>query len=205
MAFTMSDCGCGPTGAETQAQRRTLWIALGLNATMFLVEITTGIIGHSTGLIADGLDMLADAAAYAIALAAIGRSAKFKAGAATSSGLILLLLGVGVVIEVARRVAYGEHPEGGLMILVASIAVVLNAYVLRLLSRERQDEVHIRATWIFTRVDVIANLAVILSGLAVILTGFRYFDLIVGGAIGLYVIKEAIEILRHAKSARDIA
>jgi len=55
--------------------------------------------------------------------------------------------------------------------------------------------VHLRATWIFTRVDVIANLAVILSGLTILLTGFRFIDLIVGGAIGLYVIKEAFEII----------
>ena len=77
----MSDCGCGPTEAETKEQRRALWIALILNGIMFVVEATTGIIAQSTGLIADGLDMLTDASAYAIALAAIGRSANFKAKA----------------------------------------------------------------------------------------------------------------------------
>jgi Co/Zn/Cd efflux system component len=46
----------------------------------------------------------------------------------------------------------------------------------------------LRATWIFTRGDVIANLAVILSGLTIFLTGFRFVDLIVGAAIGLHVI-----------------
>ena len=90
MSSPMTDCGCGPTATETASQRRTLWIALALNATMFVAEVVAGVLGHSTGLIADGLDMLADASAYAIALVAVGRSASFKANAATLSALSFL-------------------------------------------------------------------------------------------------------------------
>ena len=78
-----------------------------------------------------------------------------------------------------------------------------HATVLRLLSRQRQQEVHIRATWIFTRADVVANTAVIVSGIAVLSTGIRYFDLVVGAGIGIYVIKEALEILSEAREARS--
>ena len=46
----------------------------------------------SGSLIADALDMLADASAYAIALVAVGRSTRFKAGAAALSGGLLLAL-----------------------------------------------------------------------------------------------------------------
>lgn len=199
----MADCGCGPTAAETKAQQRTLWIALALNAIMFVAEVTAGVLANSTGLIADGLDMLADASAYAIALTAVGRSARFKANAATLSGWLLLLLGVGVLVDVVRRTISGEPPEGAWMLAVAAVALAVNAIVLRLLSKQRQDEVHIRATWIFTRVDVIANIGVILAGVAVLLTGIRYFDLAVGAAIGLYVAKEALEILSEAREARS--
>ena len=89
------------------------------------------------------------------------------------------------------------------MIAIAAVALAVNATVLRLLSKQRQDEVHIRATWIFTRADVVANIAVILSGVAVLLTDIRYFDLIVGAAIGIYVSKEALEILREARKAKQ--
>jgi len=172
---------------------------------MFVVEVATGITARSTGLIADGLDMLADASAYAIALAAVGRGIGFKTNAATLSGLVLLLLGLGVLFEVVQRLLTGEAPEGAWMIVVAAAALAVNATVLRLLSRQRQDEVHIRATWIFTRADVVANVAVILSGIAVLLTGVRYFDLVVGAAIGLYVAREALEILRDARTAKSQA
>lgn len=198
----MSDCGCGPTAVETQAQRRTLWIALGLNAAMFVVETTAGLFAHSTGLVADGLDMLTDATAYAIALAAIGRSGRFKSNAATLSGTLLLLVGLGLLVDVVRRMLWGGEPEGDWMITIAGIALAVNVYVLRLLSRQRRDEVHLKAAWIFTRADVVANAAVIVAGLAVLITGLRYFDLIVGGGIALYVVKEALEILREARSSR---
>ena len=196
------DCGCAPTAAETAEQRRTLKIALGLNAAMFVTEVTAGWLGNSSGLIADGLDMLADASAYAVGLAAVGRSARFKASAAAASGTLLLVLGIGVLLDVVRRVFTGEPPEGLLMIIVAAIALAVNSVVLKLLKEHRDEGVHLRATWIFTRADVVANIAVILSGVAVLLTGFRYIDLIVGAGIGLYVIKEALEILRSARAAK---
>ncbi len=198
----MADCGCD-AAAVSAGQRKTLKIALGLNAVMFVAEVTAGILGNSSGLIADGLDMLADASAYAVGLAAVGRTARFKANAATASGTLLLVLGIGVLVDVVRRLITGEPPEGLVMIAVAAIALGVNATVLRLLKKHRDEGVHLRATWIFTRADVVANIAVIASGVVVLLSGIRYFDLIVGAGIGLYVIKEALEILREAREARQ--
>jgi Co/Zn/Cd efflux system component len=91
------------------------------------------------------------------------------------------------------------------MMAVAFASFLVNANVLRLLGRYRKGEVHLRATWIFTRVDVIANIGVMLSGLLVLLTSSRFPDLVMGGAIGIYVVKEAIEILSEAREARRAA
>lgn len=198
----MSDCGCEPIPAETVEQRRTLKIALGLNAAMFAVELTAGLIGNSMGLVAEGLDNLTDAAAYGIAMMAIGSSPMFKVRAATASGSALLLLGLAVLIEVVRRALYGEAPDGLLMLLIASVSLTVNWSVLRMLSKYRDSDVHLRATWIFTRADVIANLALIASGIVVLSTGYRIVDLLVGAGIGLYVISEAIGILGDARKAK---
>jgi cation diffusion facilitator family transporter len=195
-------CGHSDESTETASQRRVLRIALALNATMFIVGVVAGLVGQSSSLIADALDMPADASAYAIALGAIGRSTRFKAGAATLSGSLLLLLGVLVLLDVGRRALFGSEPESLVMMAVALLSLIVNATVLRTLGRYREGEVHLRATWIFTRVDVIANVAVMLSGLVVLLTGSQFPDLIVGGAIGIYVVKEAFEILSEAREAR---
>ena len=86
------------------------------------------------------------------------------------------------------------------IIPMATLSLIVNVYVLRLLRPFRSGEVLLRATWIFTRADVVASCGVILSGILVAVTHRRYPDLIVGTLIGLYVIKEAIEILRDARA-----
>ena len=45
---------------ETADQKQLLWTVLTINFVFFLLEITTGAISNSIGLIADSLDMLAD-------------------------------------------------------------------------------------------------------------------------------------------------
>lgn len=200
----MSDCGCHPE-AQNAAERRILWIALGLNAAMAVVGAIAGWIAQSTGLLADALDMLSDATAYAIGLAAIGRAARFKANAAMLSGGVLLLLGLGVLVEVGRRAIFGSEPEGGWMIGIALLSLVVNMTVLRMLTPLRSGDVHLRATWIFTRADVVANIGVVISGALVALTHTRYPDLIIGTLIGVYVVREAFEILSEAREAKHAA
>lgn len=198
----MTDCGCHAE-ARNEAERRVLRIALVLNATMFVVGAAAGIYAQSMGLVADSLDMLADASAYAIALAALHRGAVFKARAAGLSGSILLLLGLGVLAGVTGRAIAGSAPEGAWMMGIAFVAFIVNATVLRLLGRFRRGEVHLRATWLFTRVDVIANLAVITSGILVLVLHHSWPDLAIGTLIALYIIKEGVGILREAREARQ--
>ena len=197
----MSDCGCHAE-AENPEQRRVLWIALALNAAMAVIGGIAGWVAQSTGLLADALDMLSDASAYAIGLVAIGRSAKFKANAAYASGSVLLLLGIGVLVEVGRRMLYGSEPASGWMIAVALLSLAVNMTVLRMLKPLRSGDVHLRASWIFTRADVVANIGVVVSGILVWLTATRFPDLVIGTLIGLYVVREAFEILSEAREAK---
>lgn len=198
----MSDCGCHADAPTTAEERRSLWLALVLNAAMATIGGVAGWFADSTGLLADALDMLSDASAYAVALLAIGRSALFKARAARLSGTVLLLLGAGMLFEVGRRAFQGSEPVSVAMIAVALLSLAVNVTVLRLLRRFREGEVHLRSAWIFTRADVVANLGVIAAALLVLATRSPIPDLVVGAAIGLYVIREALEIVREAREAR---
>lgn len=197
----MSDCGCHHKAKNGQ-ERRILAVALALNAAMAVVGGIAGWIAQSTGLLADALDMLSDATAYSIGLVAIGRTARFKANAAWLSGSVLLLLGVGVLVEVGRRMIHGAEPLSGWMIGTALLSLAVNLTVLRMLSPLKAGEVHLRATWLFTRADVVANIGVILAGAMVYLLASPYPDYVIGTLIGLYVIKEAVEILVDARRAR---
>lgn len=192
----MSECECRQASQETQ--RRVLWIALALNAAMAIIGGIGGWIAESTGLLADALDMLTDAGSYGLGLMAVGRSVRFKANSARLTGLILLVLGVGVLLEVGRRILHGAEPVSVWMVAISMLSLAVNITVLRLLTPLKDGEVHLRAAWICTRADVVANFGVILAGALVWLIGSPYPDFIVGTLIGLYVIKESVEILIDA-------
>lgn len=191
-------CECGHASANTRAERKTLRIALVLNATMFVVGMAAGLWAQSSGLMADALDMLTDATAYALGLMAVTRGIRFKQYSARWTGATLILLSAGILVDVVRRFLFGSEPLGAAMVGFSLLSLCVNVTVLQMLARYRAGEVHMRASWICTRADVVANFGVLASGLVVLATGWRYADLVVGVAIGIYVGKEAAEIWRQA-------
>ena len=196
----MSDCDCCSPSAAARLERNTLWMLLVINGVMFVVEAGAGWWGESSGLVADSLDMLADAFVYAISLYAVGRSPGIQTGAARASGVLQMLLGLGVLVDVARRFVYGSEPVSLLMITVGAVALAANISCLLLLSKHRQGGVHMRASWIFSTNDVIANLGVILSGALVMVLGTRVPDLVIGAVIAFIVVRGGVQILREAKA-----
>ena len=198
----MSECGCGADQAE-KLERKTLVILLAINAVMFVVEIVMGWLAESTGLIADSLDMLADAGVYGLSLYAVGRGIQKQAKAASISGVLQIILGAGVLIEVLRRFLFGSEPESLLIMGVGFVALLANIYCLVLISRHRDSGVHMRASWIFSTNDVIANLGVIVSGALVWVLGNRYPDLVVGAIISIVIVNGGVKILNEAKQANE--
>ncbi|MEJ5301324.1 MAG: cation transporter [Thermodesulforhabdaceae bacterium] len=196
----MADCGC-EFEAKTKAELRVLRILLGINAVMFAVEFAAGLVAESTGLLADSLDMLADAFVYGISLYAVGRALSLKARAARTSGFVQILLGLGVLAEVCRRFLLGSEPESVLMLSFGSLALVANLTCLALLTKHRKGEVHMRASWIFSTNDMLANLGVILSGILVAVTASHIPDLVIGLLISALVVRGGLAILREAKAA----
>lgn len=198
----MASCGCDPEVTE-RLERRTLTILLSINLTMFFVEGVAGWVADSTGLIADSLDMLADASVYGIALIAVGRSTDAQRRAGAASGYLQILLGLGVLVDVARRFIFGSEPVSELMMIVGAIALAANVTCLLLLAKHREGGLHMRASWIFSTNDVIANLSVIVSGGLVAILSSRIPDLVIGLAISALVIRGGVRILKDASSSRD--
>ena len=184
--------------ARDRTERQILQVALALNAAMFVVGLTAGLVADSLGLVADSLDMLADAGAYGLSLAAVGRPPQFKNRVARVSGVLLLCLGAGILVDAIRRAMVGSDPDSGIIIATAAVSLIVNAYVIRTLRRFRTGEVHLRAAWLFTRADVVANIGGIMAGVVVFLTGNSLADIVAGVAIGCYVMLEARQILREA-------
>jgi len=195
----MSGCDC-EIEINNKEQKNVLITLLAINGFMFLFEITLGWYAQSTGLIADSFDMLADAIVYAIGIYAIGRSLQSKAKAALLSGWFQFSLALLIVFDVTRRVLLGSEPASAFMIGVGVIALMANIYCLMLIQKHKDGEVHMRASWIFSKNDVIANAGVILGGLLVWLLDSRWPDLIIGSLIALVIFNGARHIILDARS-----
>jgi Co/Zn/Cd efflux system component len=193
----MSGCGC-EVELKDAKQKHVLYWLLGINAVMFCVEITVGLYANSTALIADSMDMLADAIVYGIALYAVSRSLKHKANSALISGYFQLTLGILVIFDIVRRLGEGE-PHSWFMIGFGFVALIANVICLVLIRMQSNGEVHMRASWIFSANDVIANLGVIAAGVLVMLLDSRWPDIVIGSVIATLILRGAYLIITDAK------
>ena len=140
--------------------------------------------------------MFADAAVYALAIFAVGKASHLKLRAAHISGWLQMILALSVLFEVGRRFLYGSEPVSMLMMGMGAIALIANVICLKLIYKNKDSGAHMKATWIFSANDVIANIGVILAGSLVMLTGSAIADLVIGTIIGLVVLLGAVRILR---------
>jgi Co/Zn/Cd efflux system component len=197
----VAGCGC-EIEIQDKSERRVLIALLLINGIMFVAELIVGWWAQSTALIADALDMLADAMVYGVGLYAVGKSLLLKAHAARISGSLQVLLGLLVLVDIVRRLIVGSEPVSTLMMSMGFIALIANVTCLMLIAKHREGEVHMRASWIFSKNDVIANVGVILAGGLVAWTGSRLPDLVIGLLVALIVIRGGILILQDAKATR---
>jgi len=186
------------TVERQEADRRNLRWALWANLLMFLVGLVGWRLAQSAALLADALDMLADASGYLVAYLAVRGGAGHQRLAAKWNGAMLIVLGLGIFVEVAHRWTGGAEPVGGLIMAFACLSLLVNGLVLRVLSKYRNSpEGYLRATWVDTRADVLVNVGVLVSGALVAVTGYRLVDLIASGILAIFVIHEGWELLEE--------
>ena len=123
-------------------QRRVLHVVLGINVLMFLVESVAGLLANSTALFADSVDMLGDAIVYGFSLYVISRGLFWQARAALLKGVIMAAFGIGVLVQVAVKIARGLPPTVEVMGAVGTLALAANLLCLVLLWRRRTDDIN---------------------------------------------------------------
>ena len=196
------DTCCQDKACELEAlrgrQSRILWAVLGINGGMFGVEMAIGLLAGSTALLADSLDMLGDALVYGFSLYVVGRSARWRAGAALMKGIIMAGFGLMVLAQTTYHLFSPEVPNFQLMGLTGTLALAANVTCLVLLTRHRNDDLNMRSTWLCSRNDIIANLGVLGAATAVFATGSIWPDLAVGLLITVVFMRTAVYVVRQA-------
>jgi len=182
-------------------QRRTLHVVLWINVAMFLTESVAGILAHSTALFADSIDMLGDAVVYGFSLYVIGRGIVWQARAALLKGVMMAAFGVGLLVQVAVKIAQGLTPTVEIMGAVGTLAFAANLLCLALLWRRRRDDVNMRSAWMCSRNDVIGNAAVLAAAVAVAWTRSPWPDIVIGLLVAAVFGRSALQVLREASRA----
>jgi Co/Zn/Cd efflux system component len=200
----MADSCCTPPllnlgePKKIAAYRRVLWVVLGINAAMFLVEVGAGLAAGSASLQADAVDFLGDAANYAISLFVVGMALRYRASAALAKGTTIGLFGLWVVGAVLWHAWHGTLPSAFTMGAVGLAALVANASSFGLLWRHRHGDANMRSAWICTRNDVLGNLAVLLAAAGVFGTGTGWPDVIVAAIMAALAIQGAATVIRQS-------
>jgi Co/Zn/Cd efflux system component len=200
----MSGCcsaGCAPAKPVVDRRyRRILWIALVVNALMFVVELAGGLHGDSAALLADAVDFLGDAGNYGVSLMVLGAAIGWRARAALFKGLTMGAYGALVLAQVARDAATGSVPQPAVMGAIGLAALLANGTVALLLYAYRDGDANMRSVWLCTRNDAIGNLAVMLAALGVFGTASRWPDLLVAALMGSLALSAAYQVIRQARA-----
>jgi cation diffusion facilitator family transporter len=178
--------------------RKVLIVVLVINAVLFVVEAGAGLLAHSTALLADSLDMFGDSLVYGFSLYVLWRSAEWKALAAIFKGIVMALFGVGVLAEALYKMAAGVVPSAETMGIIGVLVLIGNGVCFFLLLRHRSDDLNMRSTWLCSRNDIIANVAVLAAAAGVAVSGSLWPDFIVGGAIAVLFLRTAWTVLRES-------
>ncbi|MEE4117497.1 MAG: cation transporter [Paracoccaceae bacterium] len=197
----MAGCACGTNvrfEGVSRRYRRVLLAVIGINALMFVVEMTAGALADSQALKADALDFLGDTLTYGLSLWAIGRPLSVRAGAALVKGASLGLMGLWVLGATLWQVLSTDVPVAPVMGAVGALACAANIASVLLLLRYREGDSNVRSVWLCSRNDAVGNLAVVVAAGAVVLTGSAWPDLLVAAAMAGLFLWSSAQIVTQA-------
>ncbi|MGB7404944.1 MAG: cation transporter [Pacificimonas sp.] len=200
----MSQKCCGPEMGDQSHNdpvwRRILWLALLINAAMFVVEMIAGLSADSRALQADALDCLGDAANYGVSLYVAAMALAWRSRAAVVKAATMLAFGFWVMGSAIFGAIAGASPEPGTMGVVGSLALAANIAVAAMLFRYRTGDANMRSVWICSRNDALSNLAVLAAALGVFGTGAAWPDLLVAAVMAGLAIWGSIEVFHQARA-----
>lgn len=193
-------CSHHAASAADARYRKVLWIALAVNAAMFLVEIVASAASGSAALAADAVDFAGDAANYGLSLAAIAAGGLWSVRAALAKGLAMGMYGTAVLAYAGWRLTVGAPPEPIIMGAVGTLALAANVGVAWMLYAYREGDANMRSVWLCSRNDAIANLAVLAAAAGVAGTNSIWPDVAVAAVIAGLALSGSMEVVARARA-----
>ncbi|GGM34885.1 cation efflux system protein [Longimycelium tulufanense] len=188
-----------------------LWIAAGLGAVTFVLQVTVGLSTSSLALLSDSAHVFTDVFGVSMAITAIlvarrvGRGAGRTFGmyrgevlAALGNAFLLFAVAGWVLYEAIGRLASPPEVPGWPVIIVGAIGLFNNFLAFMMLREGAKESINVRGAYLEVMADVLGSIGVLVSGAVTVLTGWRYTDTVIGVAIGLFVLPRAFGLGRRA-------
>ncbi|MDY6455742.1 cation transporter [Acinetobacter faecalis] len=197
-------CSSAPAPQKPNSKFRTaLWIALIINAAMFIVELIGGAYAHSSSLWADSLDFFGDAVNYGVSLAVLSASLYWRATVALAKGIVMATFGFVVIGKVIYAYVQGIPPEAITMGAIGILALIANVISAAVLYAFRDGDSNMRSVWLCSRNDAIGNVAVIFAAIGVFGTGSMLPDLIVAMIMAGLGLVAGYQVIKRARLERQ--
>lgn len=189
---------------------RPLWWALGLTATILVVEVVGAWLTNSLALLSDAAHMATDTLALAIALVAVRLSkrppdarrtygyARFEALGALANGMLLFVLAGYILWEAWHRFRVPLPVASLGMLVVAVVGLVCNLAAMRLLHAGSGQSLNLKGAYLEVWSDMLGSLAVVIAALVIRWTGWLWVDPLLAVLIGLWVLPRTWLLVREA-------
>ncbi|MEW1546540.1 cation diffusion facilitator family transporter [Streptomyces tsukubensis] len=201
--------GPPPTGTAAAAYRGRLRVALTITLSVMVLEIVGGVVTGSLALVADAAHMATDGIGLGMALLAIHFAnrppstnrtfglARAEILAALANCLLLLGVGAYLLFEAVERFITPAETKSGLTIVFALVGLVANVISLALLMRGQKDSLNVRGAYLEVLNDALGSVAVLVSAVIILLTGWQAADPIASLLIGLMIVPRTVKLLRE--------
>ncbi len=197
-------------GASADADRGKLTIALVLILGFMAAEVVTGILANSLALLSDAAHMLTDAAAIGLSLIAIRLSKRPAEGrmtfglkrveilSAQINGITLLVLAAIIAIEGVRRLFEPPGVDGALVLVVALAGIVVNLAATAVLASANRQSLNIEGSFQHLLTDLYAFIGTAVAAAVILTTGFDQADAIASLLVATLMLRSAYGLLRDS-------
>ena len=194
----------------SRSAEKKLWIALIISSIIALLEFTGGFLGQSLALISDSGHMLTDVLAVGVGILTLrlGRKPhtprrtfgyhRAEIFAALINGSVLTGAAFLIIYEAYLRLQQPSTIQGPLVLAIASIGLLGNLASAGLLSKARKTNLNVKGVFLHTVGDLLSSLAVIISSIVVIFTGYQGIDAVAAVIIGLLIMRSAYLLVRDS-------
>ena len=196
--------------AVTEGNAKKLTIALILTTTFLVIEFIAGIITQSLALLSDAAHMFTDAAALAIALAAIQIAKRpadnkrtfgyqrFEILAALFNACMLFFVAMYILYEAYQRFTQPPEIQSIGMLVVASIGLVINLISMKILMSSAADSLNVKGAYLEVLSDALGSVGVIIGAIIIYFTNWYWVDTIIAVAIGFWVLPRTWILLKQS-------